>query len=330
MPNFWSRSWQFLEEKLGGEITEDEDFINILNQIQITEKGLLNLKTVLLNFDSYIKKFCSFFVDLNNALQLIYENTPYYIFIEELVCKQQIVTTHFEEFGKLLTKLKFKTSEWNNLFDTVKNKLIERENKRKLYDHYEKKLTKIENTSKDKKYIERNEEKYTKAASEYVEISENIYNSMQNTLSLSWKLSNPIICELIYGERTLFDGISLTLKCFKDNIKRFEEIDYSLNNPNSNKKNYNYDPLKFIKEKDLIKKISAKRNKSLIGIEIKEEVHRNSIWKWGNNNNQKNNIKNVRNLNNILSKSRLTNSFGNINKKKLDDFNDIEDDFLFH
>ena len=332
MTKLLSRGWQFLEEKLSGEITEDEDFKNIINKIQITEKGLTNLKAVLKNFNSYINKFCSFFIDLNDALQLIYENSPYYIFIEELVCKQQIVIKHFENLGKLLIKLNFKTSEWNNIFDNVKNQLVERENKRKIYDHYEKKMAKIENTSRDKNYIKRNEEKYAKAASEYVDISENIYNLMQYSLSLSWKLTNPIISELINGEKELFDGISLTMKCFKDNIKRFEEIDYSLNKPNSNRNSYSYDPMKFMKEKDLIKRISIKRNMSLVGIVNKddEKAPRNTIWIWGNDNNLKRENKTRRNLNNVLSQSRKTKSFGNIPENKLDEFYNIEDDFLFH
>ena len=77
MPNFWSRGWQYLEEKLGGTVTEDKDFENILKRIDLTEKGLASLRTVLQNFNSYIEKFCSFFPDLNNALNIIYENSPY-------------------------------------------------------------------------------------------------------------------------------------------------------------------------------------------------------------------------------------------------------------
>ena len=317
MPNFWSRGWQFLEEKLGATVTEDIDFQNILNKIQTTEKGLYCLRSVLQNFNSYIDKFCTFFVDINNAMSLIYENTPYYIFIEEFICKQQIVNTHFEDIKKLVIKLYSKTSEWDRIFETAKNQLVERENKRKIYDHYEKKMSKLENSSKDKKYIERNEEKYAKAASEYVEISEKIYNLLQTSLKLSWNLVNPLVSELIKGELLLFNGISGTLSCFKDNIKRFEEIEYSLNNPNSNRKNFNYDPLKYIKEKDLIKRITIKREP------------RTSVWGLPSKNEEgsKKDDKIKGNFSNILSQNRLTNTFGNISESKLEEFYDIEDDF---
>ena len=328
MPNFWSRGLQFIEEKFGGTVTEDKDFEIILQKIAKTEKGLYSFRTVLQNFNSYIEKFCSFFTDLNNALNLIYDGSPYYIFIEEFICKQQIINTHFEDLNKLLLKLYSRTSEWNRIFETARNQMLEREEKRKIYDHYEKKLLKIQKTSKDQKYIERNEEKYTKAASEYVEISEKIYNLMQDSLKLSWKLTNPIISELIIGEQKLFEGISSSLSCFKDNIKRFSEIEYSFNNPNSKRRNSNYDPLKYMKEKDLIKRISVRRNSSLVKAPNKEERNsRNSLWGWKNESIQKKDDKMTGNLNNILSNSRLTNAFGNLPEQKLEDFYNIEDDF---
>ena len=328
MPNFWSKGWQYLEEKLGGQITEDKDFENNLKKIEKTEKGLHSFKTVIQNFNSYIEKFCSFFVDLSNALNLIYENSPYYIFIEEFVCKQYVINTYFEDLNKLLIKLYSRTSEWDRIFESANSQLEERENKRKVYDHYEKKLLKIQKSSKDKKYIERNEEKYTKAASEYVEISEKIYNLMQDSLKLSWKLANPLISELIVGEQNLFKGISSSLSCFKDNIKRFSEIDYSLTNPNSKVETYNYDPLKYMKEKDIMKKISVRRiSYEIVPIKEEKKQKRYSFWTVGNDNIKKNEDKNISNLNNVYSQSRLTNSFGKISENKLEEFYKIEDDF---
>ena len=324
MPNFWSRAWQYLEEKLGGTVTEDKDFENILKRIDKTEKGLASLRAVLQNFNSYIEKFCSFFQDLNNALNIIYENSPYYLFIEEFVCKQQIINTHFEDLNKLVIKLYSRTSEWDRIFESAKNQLKEREEKRKIYDHYEKKILKIQKSSSNEKYIRRNEEKYTMAASEYVEISEKVYNLLQDSLKLSWKLTNALVSDFITGEKNLFDGISSSLSCFKDNRKRFAEIEYSLSNPNSKRKTFNYDPLKYMKEKDIIKQISVKRrNMDYGGISNKEDkLQRISVLGT-----QKVEDKAISNLYNVLSQSRLTNSFGNMPESKLEEFFNIEDDF---
>lgn len=329
MPNFWSRGIQYLEEKLGADVTEDKDFELTLKKIEVTEKGLSSLRMVLQNFNSYTERFCQFFKDLNNAINIIYEDTPYYFFIEEFLCKQQLINTHFEDLNKLIAKLYSRTSEWSRIFDTAKNQLVERENKRKIYDHYEKKLLKIQK-SKDKKYLERNEEKYTKAASEYVDFSEKIYKLMQDSLKLCWKLTNPIVSEIILGEKKLFDDISMSLSCFKDNAKRFDEIEKSINNPNSVQKSENYDPLKFMKEKDFIKRISIRKTTHIDPIpnKVSEKKQRSSIFGWVNKNENTQKIEeNKGNINNILSHSRLTNAFGNLPEKKLEEFYNIEDDY---
>ena len=249
MQKFLSRGLELLGEKLGGQITIDKDFEKLLAQINRTEKGFSSFRSILQNFNSYVDKFSTFFTDLTNALTLIYSDTPYYTFIEEFLVKQQIIKVHIEDMSKLLVKLLSKSSEWDKIFEEGKKQLIERENKRKEYDHYEKKLMKIKD-SKDKKYIERNEEKYTKAASEYVEISEKIFTKLQGSLKLGWELANPVVSEMILGEQKMFEGISSTLICFKDNTKRFTEIDLNISNPNSEMKTFNYDPVKFIKGKE--------------------------------------------------------------------------------
>jgi hypothetical protein len=53
MPNFWSRGIQYLEEKLGADVTEDKDFELTLKKIEVAEKGLSALRMVLQNFNSY-------------------------------------------------------------------------------------------------------------------------------------------------------------------------------------------------------------------------------------------------------------------------------------
>ena len=156
MPNFWSRGLQYLEEKFGAEITKDKDLEKMLIKIEKIEKGFASFRTVIQNFNSYFEKFSTFFSDLSKSLELIYSNTPYYSIIEEFIVKQQIINIHIEDMSKLLNQLYSRSSEWDKIFAEGKNQLEEREEKRKVYDHYEKKLLKIKDI-KDKKYIERNE-----------------------------------------------------------------------------------------------------------------------------------------------------------------------------
>ena len=327
MPNFWSRGLQYIEEKFGGQFTEDKDFEKLLILIDKTEKGFSAFRTVIQNFNSYVEKFSTFFTDLKSALYLIYSNTPYYPFIEEFLVKQEIINVYIEDMNKLLIKLFSRSSEWDKIFADTKNKLEEREEKRKIYDHYEKKLLKIKE-HKDKKYIERNQEKYTKAASEYVGISEKDFKQLQGSLKLSWELTNPVVSELIIGEQKMFEGISNSLSCFKDNIKRFTEIDHSINNPNSKMIFFNYDPVKYIKGKELIKQISI--NRTMSSTIPSNDNNKNKRPRWSisikSDTMQKTESKNI-NYDNILMQSRLTTSFGKIPENKLKEFKDIEDDF---
>lgn len=324
MPNFWSRGIQFIEEKLGGEITKDKDLEQILHRIGKIEKGFTSFRAVIQNFKSYVKNFSQFFIDLSETLKLIYSNTPYYSLIEEFIVKQQLINIYFEDMDKLLLQLYSRSSEWENIFTEGKNQLEEREEKRKIYDHYEKKLMKLKNI-KDKKYIERNEEKYTKATSEYVEISEKIYNKLKNSIQLGWELSNPVVSELILGELKMFEGINSALSCFKDSIKRFNEINNSITNPDSKMRIFNYDPIKFIKGKELIKNVSINRSMTFGNVKIHDNISKQSKSLYSKNSFKSKAENN--NFENILSHSRATNSFGKIPDDKLKEFREIEDDF---
>ena len=79
-----------------------------------------------------------------------------------------------------------------------------------------------------------------------------------------------------------------------------------------------------MKEKDLIKRISSKRTMSFAVPQLKEDdrVRKKTIW---NDNTQKE--ESSGNINNILSQSRLTNTFGNFPEEKLEEFFNIDDDF---
>jgi len=176
MPNFWSKAGQFISEKLSGTRTQDEDIIKACDKMKNTEKGLSSLRTVLQNFISFADNFKKYISDFNSAIKLIYNNSPFYSFAEEIAVKHQIIQSEIEEMTKKMKHLHSKSSEWNIVFASAKEQLKTREEKRRNYDHYVGKLSKInkkeKKDQKDLKYLERNEEKYTKAASEYVEISE--------------------------------------------------------------------------------------------------------------------------------------------------------------
>ena len=343
MPNFWSKAGQFISEKISGSRTQDEDFTKACEKMKNTEKGLFSLKTVLQNFISYSENFKKYFSDFNSSIKLIYMDSPFYNFTEEITCKHQIIQAEFEELNKRMNILFSKTSEWNIIFDSAKEQIKTREEKRKVYDHYEGKLSKINKSNKkDQKYVERNEGKYTKAASEYVEISEKAFNTINNSLKIAYELVNPIIDEIITNEKKLFQGIGQSLNCFTNNNERFMEIKHNLDNPNINKDSITYDPIKYMNEKDLMKRISLNRTmnsnlfhtKRLSNPNISENIlKKNTNPKIGrlsvipgigisDNLNFA-----TENYNNIYTNSRMTDSFGKLTEKELEDFYSFEDDF---
>jgi len=342
MPNFWTKAGQFISEKISGSRTQDEDFLKACEKMKNTEKGLFSLKTVLQNFISYSEHFKKYFSDFNSAIKLIYMDSPFYNFTEEITCKHQIIQAEFEEMNKKMNILFSKTSEWNIVFDSAKEQIKSREEKRKVYDHYEEKLSKINKSNKkDQKYIERNEGKYTKAASEYVEISEKAFNTINNSLKIAYELANPVIDEIITTEKNFFQGIGKSLSCFTNNSERFMEIKKNLDNPNINKDSITYDPIKYMNEKDLMKKISLNRtitsnfsqkrysNVNTGDVSIKKNnsalLGRMSVIVGMNDNNNLN--IGTENYNMIYTNSRMTTSFVQMTEEQLSEFYSFEDDF---
>ena len=342
MPNFWSKAGQFISEKISGSRTQDEDILKACEKMKNTEKGLFSLKTVLQNFISYSENFKKYFSDFNSAVKLIYMDSPFYNFTEEITCKHQILQAEFEEMNKKISVLFSKTTEWNIVFDSAKEQIRLREEKRKTYDHYEEKLSKLNKSNKkDQKYIERNEAKFTKAASEYVEISEKAFNTINNSLKIAYELANPVIDEIITYEKIFFQNIGKSLSCFTNNNERFMEIKKNLDNPNINKDSITYDPIKYMNEKDLMKKISLhrtispnitpKRYSNIYSTDISLKKNNNAILGRmsvivGINDNNFNNIR-TENYNIIYTNSRMTSSFVQMTEEQLSEFYSFEDDF---
>ena len=341
MPNFWTKAGQFISEKISGSRTQDEDFLKACEKMKNTEKGLFSLKTVIQNFLSYSEHFIKYFSDFNSAIKLIYMDSPFYNFTEEITCKHQIIQAEFEEMNKKMNILFSKTSEWSIVFDSAKEQIKSREEKRKVYDHYEEKLSKLNKSNKkDQKYLERNEGKYKKAASEYVEISEKAFNTINNSLKIAYELTNPVIDEVITTEKNFFQGIGKSLSCFTNNSERFMEIKKNLDNPNINKDSITYDPIKYMNEKDLMKKISLnrmiapnfsqKRYSNVNTGEVSVKKNNNALGRMsviGSMNDNNNLNIGTENYNMIYTNSRMTTSFVQMTEEQLSEFYSFEDDF---
>lgn len=258
MPNFWSKAGQFISEAISDNKTKDEDYQFLCDQMIRTETGINSLKSILKNYNTYSDPFCKYIKILNDALNQIYKDSPLMYIVEQITSNHELILKDLDYLGKIISKLYSKTSEWDTIFEKAKEVKKIREEKRKNFDHYEQKLLKIEGDQNKKKNTElliRNQEKYSKALNEYLEISEKSFDVIKNSIKISWELANPIIGELFNSEKNLFENISSHLIDFGKITDIFKEImDKTFNPENPEEIENIYDPKKCIRSQTLMKR----------------------------------------------------------------------------
>ena len=258
MPNFWTKAGQFISEAISDNKTKDEDYQLLCDQMIRTETGINSLKNILKNYNTYSDPFYKYIKIINDALNQIYKDSPLMPVIEHITANHELILKDIDCLGKIISKLYSKTSEWDTIFEKAKEEKKIREEKRKNFDHYEQKLLKIEGDQNKKKNTElliRNQEKYSKALNEYLEISEKSFDVIKNSIKLSWELANPIIGELFLSEKNLFENISSHLTDFwkiTDVCKEIMDKTFNPENPEETEKYY--DPKRSIRNQTLMKR----------------------------------------------------------------------------
>ena len=259
MPNFWTKAGQFISEAISNKKTQDEDYKYLCKQMNQTESGINSLKSILKSFNTYVEPFCKYLKTINEAIIQIYKDSPLIANIEYLTAKHAFILKDIENLGKITTKLYSKTSEWDTIFEKAKEIKKVREEKRKNFDHYEQKLLKIEGDQNKKKNIDllvRNQEKYSKALKEYLDISEKSFEVIKNSIKLSWELSNPIIGELFSSEKKLFEKMAYNFVEFENLTEDLNDMMETAFNPeNLENNNFStYDPKRCIRSQTLMKR----------------------------------------------------------------------------
>lgn len=301
--NLCEKAGQFMHEEIAGAKAREQVYKEACNQMASTESGINSLKNILKNFTSLVDPFIKFIKEFNESIKKIYKNTPFNSYIDSIIFTQESIIHELEILNKEMVKLYSKTSAWNLIFETAKELKKTKEEKKKRFEHYEQKLQKIEKDSKKKKNDElilRNEQKYRIAAAEYVEMSEKSLGVINDSLILSWNLTNPIVSELILIKRKALNNIVFNLNDFTNIKERFEEI-------------------KAEKEEIYNKTNTGKKHNRRSAMSF--SVH----FKFKGIDNQKNSEK-KQSSSNILSFGRITNSFGKIPYDRYQLFYKIEDE----
>ena len=260
MPNFWTKAGQFITEAISNNKTQDEDYKELCNQMTKTELGINSLKNILKNYNTYSEPFYKYIQTLNEALNQIYKDSPLTAQIENITIKHGFILDDLNNLNKIISKLYSKTSEWDTIFEKAKELQKIREEKRKNFDHYEQKLLKIEGDQNKKKNTElliRNQEKYSKALKEYLDISEKSFEIIKTSIKLSWELTNPIISELCSTEQNIFERFSIHLGDFSktaSNLDLAMKKAFNPENPKGDEINSSYDPKRCIRSQTLMKR----------------------------------------------------------------------------
>ena len=260
MMNFWSKAGQFFTDTFVSEDkTKDEDYQKLCTKMTTIETGINNLKLILKGYNSYAQPFCQYIKTLNESVNKIYNESPLRAQITEIINRHEFIIKEIGKLGKKISKLYSKTSEWDTIFEKAKESIRTREEKRKNFDHYEQKLLKIgggdQNNKKLKNFLARNQEKFKVASNEYIEASGKSFEIINNSIKLSWELTNPIFGELIISEKNLFEMISSNLQDFVTIINDFNDTMKRAFNPEVPKNNEEtYDPKKFIRSQSLAKR----------------------------------------------------------------------------
>ena len=255
--NLWNKAGNFITNAISRDKTKDEKYQSFCKKMYLIESGIKSLKAILKGYNTYLDPFCKYLKTLNESINKIYKNSPLRIEVNEIIKTHESILKEIHNLEKIISKLHSKTSEWDAIFEKAKESIRIRDEKRRIYDHYEQKLSKIEenqNKKKEKDYVIRNREKYTTASKEYFDASEKSFEIIKNTIKLSWELANPVFGELIVNEKNTFGNITTHLTYFQNINFILNEIMDKEFNPEINKNVSIYNPKQYIKSKFLKKK----------------------------------------------------------------------------
>ena len=325
MPNFWTKAGQLLSEAVTGSKTKDIEFKKAKEKMKQVEEGMNRVKNLLKQFMSFLDDFNKILKEINEAFTLIYSTSPYASYINEVVFTHSEILECTNDLSKDLDKNYKKTSEWDKIFDLAKSEIKERDEKRMNYDHYEQKLTKLNSDKKiDQAAIQRNEDKFTKAATEYITVSERSFKTINDSIKKSYELVNPVFGGLVLNEMQFFIKIWQLFNDYYDPVIRLEEITKQLNHPNTIDQSSAYDPSKYMNDKDLFKIVSINRTKRKSCVSDKIQGNGESQTEDRDNKQYKQEI----NMDNVLYLNyRLRNAFGDVEEKYRQIFMSIKDDF---
>ena len=141
MPNFWTKTTQFFDEALNGPRTNNAEFIRKKDEIKRIENGLSSLKHLLSNFASQTNQIKNLFQNISSIISNIYIDCPEYESItNEIINAHQEMITFYGAYVDKMAGLNAQAGNIKEMFKEANKALEQREEKRKVFDHYDEKL----------------------------------------------------------------------------------------------------------------------------------------------------------------------------------------------
>jgi DNA repair ATPase RecN len=153
MPNIWSSATQNINEAFQGPRTKDIHLNAKFEEVKRLEIGINTVKSTLEKIKKNSEGMKNIFKDLSDSLQYFYDknsNSKYYKILNSIVDANENLIKINNKFNSNINQIISKTSEWGKICGKFKVSYNEREEKRKVYDHYDEKMEKFVITRSDK------------------------------------------------------------------------------------------------------------------------------------------------------------------------------------
>ena len=341
MKNTFNKLTQSLFEAFKGPRTKDYEYEKKTQEYQICKERMLLLKSLIDNYPARLDGYKTTLDNLISNLENIFdkEQGNYYQFMSNVVGAHKALNEKLLNMFLRMENLKTNMKKWTENCESVDSKLALREEKRKVFDHYDEKMAelleernkiilkgKIPNDKDDEKYV-RNVKKYQSSAKEYIEATNDAFKHICYFMDSRYDNISLSIVEFIEIEAAFYNEASYIFNFFKNtrnNIialrQQFQPIrrDYDASNFIRGKSLLNIDIEEMMKDCTTISGVIEGKPKSSVN-EMNKAPTFNQTYNQGNNNfngthQRANSFSNSYNPNNDYgNKNNYNNNYGNNN-----------------
>ncbi|MCQ2815846.1 MAG: hypothetical protein MJ252_01135 [archaeon] len=229
MPNPWSKLKQQAYECFNGPRTVDYEFGQKVEEVKIFQEKLHQIKSLILTFTERTMGLKAMWMEIYNSFGLPFPNDcPYGGFGQDVVKVHRALENSYSICSNAMKRLQEDISKWDAPFKDLHDELKKRDETRRIYDHYDTKMSELVKKRNDKllkgksetndemEKFERNEIKYREAANNFIKQSNLTYEKMQILLDGRFLMLAPTICDFIENERIFFNQSANYLNYFKD------------------------------------------------------------------------------------------------------------------